>query len=129
MSKQVISTIQAPQAIGPYSQAVWAGDLLFISGQIAMSPETGEIVSSGFDAQAKQMFANLRAICEAAGGTLDDIIKINLYLTDLANFSAINNMMAELFTTPYPARAAVQVSALPKQALVEAEAVMCVTKK
>jgi len=124
MSKAVISTDSAPAAIGPYSQAVRVGDLVFLSGQIPLVPETMELVSVNIDDQARQMFTNLAAVATAAGGSLDDLVKVNLYLTDLDNFQAVNQVMEEFFNAPFPARAAVGVAALPRGAAVEAEAVM-----
>jgi reactive intermediate/imine deaminase len=124
MSKAVISTDSAPAAIGPYSQAVRVGDLVFLSGQIPLVPETMELVSANIDDQARQMFTNLAAVATAAGGSLDDLVKVNLYLTDLDNFQAVNQVMEEFFNAPFPARAAVGVAALPRGAAVEAEAVM-----
>ena len=124
MSKQTISTEAAPAAIGTYSQAVRVGDLVFLSGQVALDPATMELVDGDFEAQARQMFDNLRAVCEAAGGELDQIVKLTVYLTDLANFAAVNAVMEEYFQPPFPARAAVGVAALPKDAAVEADAIL-----
>ena len=124
MSKQTISTDAAPAAIGTYSQAVRVGDLVFLSGQVALDPATMELVDGGFEAQARRMFDNLRAVCEAAGGELDQIVKLTVYLTDLANFAAVNAVMEEYFQPPFPARAAVGVAALPKDAAVEADAIL-----
>tara|TARA_R110000868_G_scaffold380784_1_gene646924 strand:+ start:94882 stop:95262 length:381 start_codon:yes stop_codon:yes gene_type:complete len=124
MAKQIIDTALAPPAIGTYSQAVKVNDTVYLSGQIAMHPETGDLVSDDFKAQAEQMFQNLKAVCQAAGGDLADIVKLNLYLTDLANFAIINEVMGQHFEAPYPARAAIQVSALPKGAKVEVDGVM-----
>lgn len=125
-NKAVINTEKAPAAIGPYSQAIKAGNTVYMSGQIPLNPETMEIVSDDFEAQARQVFTNLQAVCEEAAGSLQDIVKLNLYLVDLGNFAIVNQLMEEYFTTPYPARAAVGVKALPKGAQVEAEAVMIV---
>ncbi|MGS2745204.1 RidA family protein [Halomonas sp. LS-001] len=125
-NKAVINTEKAPAAIGPYSQAVKAGNTVYMSGQIPLNPETMEIVSDDFEAQARQVFTNLQAVCEEAAGSLQDIVKLNLYLVDLGNFAIVNQVMEEYFTAPYPARAAVGVKALPKGAQVEAEAVMIV---
>lgn len=125
-NKAVINTEKAPAAIGPYSQAIKAGNTVYMSGQIPLNPETMEIVSDDFEAQARQVFANLQAVCEEAAGSLQDIAKLNLYLVDLDNFAIVNQVMEEYFTAPYPARAAVGVKALPKGAQVEAEAVMIV---
>lgn len=126
MSRSVIHTDNAPQAIGPYSQAVRCGDLVFISGQIPLDPERMELVD-GFAAQVRQVFDNLEAVCQAAGGSLAHIAKLNIYLTDLSQFSVLNDIMSERFAEPYPARAAVEVSALPKGALVEMEAVLALS--
>lgn len=125
MSREIIATGAAPAAIGTYSQAVRAGDTVYLSGQIGLDPATMALVE-GFDAQAEQVFANLRAVCEAAGGSLAQIVKLNLYLTDLGNFARLNEIMSSHFATPYPARAAVGVASLPKGALVEADAVMVI---
>lgn len=122
MSKTIITSDKAPKAIGTYSQAVRVGNLVFLSGQIPLNPETMEL-EQGFSAQAHRVFKNLQAVCEAAGGSLANIVKLNIYVTDLANFAELNDIMASYFSAPYPARAAVQVSALPKAALVEMEAV------
>lgn len=126
MSKEVINTDSAPAAIGPYSQAVRSGDLVFLSGQIPLVPGTMELVSEDIDEQARQVFKNLRAVAVAAGGSLDQLIKVNLYLTDLGNFAKVNEVMEEFFTAPFPARAAVGVADLPRGAALEAEAVMAV---
>lgn len=123
MSKKIISTAAAPAAIGTYSQAVQAGNTVYLSGQIGLDPATGELVE-GFEAQTVRVFENLKAVAEAAGGSLADAVKINLYLTDLANFAKVNEVMTRYFAAPYPARAAVGISALPRGALVEAEAVL-----
>ncbi len=125
MSKTIIHSDQAPSAIGAYSQAVRAGDTVYLSGQIPLDPATMEVVGSGdFRAEAHQVFKNLRAVTEAAGGSLDDVVKLNAYLTDLGNFAVFNEVMAEYFSQPFPARAAVGVAALPKGVQVEAEAVL-----
>jgi reactive intermediate/imine deaminase len=125
-NKAVINTEKAPAAIGPYSQAVKAGNTVYLSGQIPLNPETMEIVSDDFEAQARQVFTNLQAVCEEAAGSLGDIVKLNLYLVDLDNFAIVNKVMEEFFTKPFPARAAVGVKALPKGSQVEAEAVMVI---
>ena len=125
-NKAVINTEKAPAAIGPYSQAIKAGNTVYMSGQIPLDPASMEIVSDDFEAQARQVFSNLQAVCEEAAGSLQDIVKLNLYLVDLGNFAIVNKVMEEFFTAPYPARAAVGVKALPKDAQVEAEAVMIV---
>ncbi|APE30830.1 reactive intermediate/imine deaminase [Halomonas aestuarii] len=125
-NKAVINTDQAPSAIGPYSQAIKAGNTVYISGQIPLDPASMEIVSDDFEAQARQVFSNLKAVCEEAAGTLQDVVKLNLYLVDLEHFAVVNKVMEEVFQAPYPARAAVGVKALPKGAQVEAEAVMII---
>lgn len=125
-NKAIISTDQAPAAIGTYSQAVKVNNTVYLSGQIPLVPETMVLVEGDFRAQAHQVFKNLRAVCEAANGSLGDIVKLNLYLTDLSNFPMVNEVMAEYFHQPYPARAAVGVSELPKGAQFEAEAVMVI---
>ena len=125
MSKTIIHSDQAPSAIGAYSQAVRAGDTVYLSGQIPLDPATMEVVGGGdFRVEAHQVFKNLRAVAEAAGGSLDDVVKLNAYLTDLGNFAVFNEVMAEYFSQPFPARAAVGVAALPKGVQVEAEAVL-----
>ncbi len=123
MKRETISTLDAPAAIGTYSQAVRLGEVVYLSGQIGLDPATMALVD-GFEAQAHQVFRNLDAVCRAAGGSLNDVVKLNLYLTELANFAKINEIMASYFSQPYPARAAVGVAQLPKGALVEADAVM-----
>jgi len=124
MSREIISTEKAPQAIGTYSQAVKVRDTVYISGQIPLIPETMEVHAGEFADHVRQVFKNLSAIAEAAGGSLDDFVKVNVFLTDLSNFVTVNEVMEEFFTQPYPARAAVQISALPKDVQVEADAVM-----
>ena len=124
MSKKIIHTDQAPKAIGTYSQAVRQGDLVFLSGQIPLVPETMEIVTGGVEQQIHQVFKNLSAVCTAAGGTLDDILKLTIYLTDMGDFPQVNAIMEQYFATPYPARAAIGVAALPKGALVEMDAIL-----
>ena len=126
MTKEIISTKNAPQAIGPYSQAVKAGNLMFISGQIPLDPETGDLVSRSIEDQAKQVLENVKSICEAAGCSLDDIVKISIFLTDLSNFAVVNDMMKEYFSEPYPARATVEVSGLPLGVNVEIEAIVLI---
>lgn len=128
MSKTIIHTDKAPAAIGAYSQAVRAGNTVYLSGQIPLVAETMQIVEGGFAEQAHQVFKNLQAVTQAAGGNLNDLVKVNAYLTDLGNFSIFNEIMVQYFTAPYPARAAVEVSALPKGVLVEAEGVMILDK-
>ncbi|MDO4998014.1 MAG: RidA family protein [Neisseria sp.] len=125
MSKTIIHTDNAPAAIGAYSQAVRAGNTVYMSGQIPLDPASMEIVGNGdFRAETHQVFKNLRAVAEAAGGSLNDIVKVNAYLTNLGNFAIFNEVMAEYFAQPFPARAAVGVAALPKGVQVEAEAVL-----
>ena len=123
-NRAVISTAAAPSAIGPYSQAVKVGNTVWISGQIPLDPATMESVSGGIEAETRQVFANLQAIADAAGGSLDSSVKINISLTDLSNFQVVNAVMAEVFNEPYPARACVQVAALPKGVQVEIEAIL-----
>lgn len=123
MSKNVIQTDKAPQAIGTYSQAVEHQGLVFISGQIPLDPDSMEMVSGGIEVQIRRVFENLSAVCGAAGGSLDDIVKLTIFLTDLSAFPQVNTIMGQFFTTPYPARAAVEVSALPKGAEVEMDAI------
>jgi reactive intermediate/imine deaminase len=123
MGKQAIHTTAAPQAIGTYSQAVRCGDTVYLAGQIGLDPATMQM-AEGIDAQIHRVFRNLQAVAAAAGGTLDDCAKVNVYLTDLANFARVNEVMAGYFQQPYPARAAVGVASLPRNALVEVDAVM-----
>lgn len=123
MTKQIIQTAGAPQAIGTYSQAVKVGDIVYLSGQIGLNPETMEMVQ-GIENQVRRVFKNLAAVTEAAGGSLANVVKLNIYLTDLAHFALVNSIMAEYFTQPYPARAAVGVASLPRSALVEADGIM-----
>lgn len=124
MSRNAISTDDAPAAIGTYSQAVACGELLFISGQIPLDPATMTLVGDSFEARARRVFDNIAAIARAAGGSLDDVVKLTIYLTDLDDFATVNEVMADYFSAPYPARAALGVAALPKGADVEAEAVL-----
>ena len=124
MSKNIISTDQAPQAIGTYSQAVKHQGFVFISGQIPLEPSSMEVVTGGIEAQIRQVFENLSAVCTAAGGSLDDIVKLGVFLTDMSDFPQVNTIMAQYFTAPYPARAAVEVSALPKGVNVEMDAIL-----
>lgn len=124
MAKTIISTGKAPAAIGTYSQAVKVGNTVYISGQIPLVPETMLVVSDDFAVQAKQVFENLKAVAEASGGSLVDAVKLNISMTDLANFPTINEIMATYFDQPYPARAAVGVNALPKGVQVEIEAIL-----
>lgn len=122
--KQIVRTHQAPKAIGTYSQAVKAGNTIYLSGQIPLVPETMELVGGDIRAQIERVFMNLLAVAEAAGGSLADIVKLNVYMTDLTHFTLVNDIMARFFTEPYPARAVVGVAALPRGAAVEMEAVM-----
>lgn len=124
MSRSIIQTDRAPAAIGPYSQAVRAGDTVYLSGQIPLVPATGELLDGDFEALTRQVFDNLVAVAEAAGGSLNDLVKLNIFLTDLGHFQSVNAIMAEYFSEPYPARAAVQVAALPRGVPVEMDAVM-----
>ena len=122
--KKAISTPMAPQAIGTYSQAIKVDNTVYLSGQIALDPSTMEIVGDDIDMQIRQVFDNLRAVAQAAGGDLPDIVKLNVFLTDLGDFPIVNEIMAEYFSQPYPARAAVGVAALPKGVGVEMDAIM-----
>lgn len=124
MSKKALHTDNAPAAIGTYSQAIQTNGLVFMSGQIPLDPTTMELVDGDFEARARQVFENLRAVAEAAGSDLNHIVKLTIYLTDLANFAAVNAVMTEYFDEPYPARAALGVASLPKGTDVEAEAVL-----
>ena len=123
-TKQIIRTDAAPKAIGIYSQAVRAGDTVYVSGQIPLDPATGELVSGDIDAEICRVFDNLSAVAAAAGGTLDHAVKVTVFLTDLSHFARVNEIMATYFTKPYPARAAVGVAALPRGARVEMECVL-----
>ncbi|MDR9437940.1 MAG: RidA family protein [Halomonas sp.] len=125
-NKAVINTDRAPAAIGPYSQAIKAGNTVYLSGQIPLDPASMALVSDDVETQARQVFTNLRAVCEEAAGTLQDVVKLNLYLVDLDNFAVVNKVMEEFFDKPYPARAAVGVKALPKGAQFEAEGIMVI---
>lgn len=124
--RQAIQTDAAPSAIGPYSQATRHGDTVYISGQIPLDPETMELVAGDIAAQTRQVFANLRAVASASGGGLDNALKLTIYLTDLGEFATVNAVMAEELSEPFPARATVQVSALPKGAQVEIDAILAV---
>ncbi|KAF0190694.1 MAG: TdcF protein [Gammaproteobacteria bacterium] len=124
MTKQIISTADAPQAIGTYSQAVKVGSAVYLSGQIPLDPKTLAMVGGTMEAQIVRVFDNLRAVARAAGGDLADVVKLNVFLTDLAHFPLVNEVMARYFTAPYPARAAIGVASLPKGAAVEMDAVM-----
>lgn len=122
--KTIIATDDAPQAIGPYSQAIKVNDTVFLSGQIPLVPGSMELITGDISAQARQVFDNLSAVAQAAGGSLDDSVKINISLTDLGDFAAVNEIMKTYFSAPYPARACVQVAALPKGANIEVEAIL-----
>ena len=124
MTRTIIQTDNAPQAIGTYSQAVRTGNTIYMSGQIPLDPASMELVAGGMDAQIRRVFDNLSAVAEAAGGSLNDIAKLNVFLPDLGHFALVNEIMAEYFSEPYPARAAVGVASLPKGAQVEMDAVM-----
>ncbi|MFT5578498.1 MAG: reactive intermediate/imine deaminase [Paraglaciecola psychrophila] len=123
-SREIISTELAPQAIGPYSQAIKIGNTVYLSGQIPLDPQSMTLVPGGIEAQAKQVFENLNAVASAAGGCLDDAVKVNISLTDLNDFVVVNTIMSQYFSEPYPARACVQVAALPKQSAVEVEVIL-----
>ena len=125
-NKAIISTDKAPAAIGTYSQAVKVSNTVYLSGQIPLIPETMTMIEGDFRAQAEQVFKNLQAVCEAAGGTLAHIVKLNIYLTDLNHFAIVNDVMGEFMSEPYPARAAIGISELPKGALIEADGVMAI---
>ncbi|MEH6571480.1 MAG: Rid family detoxifying hydrolase [Halioglobus sp.] len=125
-NRAIISTPDAPQAIGPYSQATKVGNTVWLSGQIPLVPETMEVIEGDISAQATQVFNNLAAVANAAGGRLNDAVKINISLTDLADFAAVNEVMATFLEAPYPARACVQVAALPKGVAIEIEAILSV---
>ncbi|MGD8557154.1 MAG: RidA family protein [Chromatiales bacterium] len=124
MSREIINTDKAPRAIGTYSQAVKTGTTVYLSGQIPLVPETMEMVEGEMDAQIRRVFDNLQAVAQAAGGSLADIAKLNIFLTDLGNFALVNTIMSEYFSEPYPARAAIGVASLPRGAGVEMDAVM-----
>jgi len=124
MNKEIISTPLAPQAIGTYSQAVKVGETVYLSGQIPLDPETMQVVDGDIAVHIRRVFDNLKAVAEAAGGDFNDIVKLNVFLTDLSNFPIVNEIMAEYFSQPYPARAAVGVAALPKGVGVEMDGVM-----
>lgn len=124
MAKEIIATDKAPQAIGTYSQAVKTGSTVYLSGQIPLIPESMEMIEGDIRSQINQVFKNLSAVAEAAGGSLADVVKLNVFLTDLGNFPQVNEVMSEYFEQPYPARAAIGVAALPKDAGVEMDAVL-----
>jgi reactive intermediate/imine deaminase len=122
--RETISTTDAPKAIGTYSQAVKAGNTVYLSGQIPLEPQTGELVSGDAEAQIRRVFENLRAVVEAAGGDFSSMVKLNIFLTDLGDFQLVNTVMAEYFSEPYPARAAIGVAALPRGAAVEMDGIL-----
>jgi reactive intermediate/imine deaminase len=125
-NKAIINTDKAPKAIGTYSQAVKVNNTVYLSGQIPLNPETMELIDGDFAAQTHQVFKNLKAVCEAADGSLANIVKLNIFLTDLSNFATVSDVMAEYFVEPYPARAAIGVKELPKGSVVEADGVMVI---
>lgn len=127
MSRQVIHTEKAPAAIGTYSQAILVDNTLYLSGQIGLDPDTMELVD-GIEAQIRRVFDNVKAVCEAGGGSLADIVKLNIFLTDLSHFQLVNQVMGEYFAQPYPARAALGVASLPKGALVEMDGIVVIAK-
>jgi reactive intermediate/imine deaminase len=129
MKREVISSNNAPQAIGPYSQAVKVGDTVYLAGQIPLVPETMALENGDMRAQIRRVFENLGAVARASGGSLQDVVKLNVYLTDLGHFPLVNEVMAQYFREPYPARAAVGVAALPKGAAVEMDAIMVIEKR
>jgi reactive intermediate/imine deaminase len=129
MKREVISSNNAPQAIGPYSQAVKVGDTVYLAGQIPLVPETMALENGDMRAQIRRVFENLAAVARASGGSLQDVVKLNVYLTDLGHFPLVNEVMAQYFREPYPARAAVGVAALPKGAAVEMDAIMVIEKR
>ena len=124
MPRETIQTPHAPAAIGPYSQAIAVDRMVFLSGQIPLDPQSGQLVEGGIEAQAKQAFTNLKAVCKAAGGRLDNCVKLTLFLTDLQDFAVVNQTMQSFFEAPYPARSTIQVSALPRCASFDVEAIM-----
>lgn len=128
MARQIIQTDKAPRAIGTYSQAVKVGDTVYLSGQIPLVPETMEVITGDMRAQICRVFDNLKAVAEAADGSLADMVKLNIFLTDLAHFALVNELMAKYFPLPYPARAAVQVAALPRGVAVEMDGVMVLSR-
>ena len=125
-NRSVINTENAPQAIGTYSQAIKTGNVVYLSGQIPLDPETMQLVEDSMEAQIRRVFDNLQAVCQAAGGSLQQIAKLNIFLTDLSHFALVNEIMAQYFNEPYPARAAIGVAALPKGAGVEMDGVMVI---
>ena len=128
MDKAILHSPGAPKAVGPYSLAVQAGAMVFLSGQLGIDPDSNELLD-GFDAQAHQVFRNLRAVCMAAGGNLKDTVRLGVFMTDMTNFARFNQIMGEYFTEPYPARTAIQVAGLPKGGVVEADAILVSTQE
>jgi len=126
MPRQIVATASAPKAIGPYSQAVRHGNTVYFSGQIPLDPASGELVGGDITAQTRRVFENLKAVCGAAGGSLAQLVRVGIYLTDLANFAAVNAVMAEYCNEPYPARSTIGVASLPRGAQVEVDAIMIV---
>ena len=124
--KKLISTNKAPAAIGPYSQAIQWGDVVFISGQVAFIPSTGELNNNTFESEVNQVIDNLDAICKEAGGSLDNILKLSIFLTDLSNFDAVNDLMKQRFSEPFPARSTIEVSRLPKDVNIEMDAILSI---
>ena len=124
MPREPVATERAPAAIGPYSQAVRAGGSVYLSGQIPLDPATGELVAGDIGMQARRVFDNLRAVCEAAGASLDDVVRVGIYLMDLGDFAAVNAVMADYFAAPYPARSTIQVSGQPRGARIEVDAIV-----
>ncbi len=122
--KSIVKTEQAPSAIGTYSQAVKVGNTVYLSGQIPLIAETMTVVEGGFEAQAQQVFKNLQAVCQAAGGDINNMVKVNIFMTDLSNFATVNEVMSQYFDEPYPARAAIEVSRLPKDVAIEIDGIM-----
>ena len=127
MSLKKVETGRAPEAIGPYSQAVQWGDVVFISGQIPLDPENGQLNNATFEDETNQVLDNLEAICQEAGGTLDHILKLTIYLTDLSKFDVVNSIMASRFSEPFPARATLEISKLPKEVSIEMDAILSIT--
>jgi reactive intermediate/imine deaminase len=124
MTRRVIHTPKAPAAIGPYSQAIGAGGMVFLSGQVGLDPETGQLVAGGFEAEARRVFANLAAVAEAAGSSLAAAVRVTVYLTDFAQFAVANRIMQEYFREPYPARVTIGVASLPRGALIEVDCIL-----
>lgn len=124
MTRRVIHTPKAPAAIGPYSQAIGAGGMVFLSGQVGLDPETGQLVAGGFEAEARRVFANLAAVAEAAGSSLAAAVRVTVYLTDFGQFAVVNRIMQEYFREPYPARVTIGVASLPRGALIEVDCIL-----